>query len=193
MSRTLRIMLFSTIAVFTTPAATLAADSGSGQVAEADATASRPAPEPAPAPAASQPVATAPVAEAVTLLCTGTYYDPNIADPVARQRATQFTIKLSYAGNYMELKASEWPALQPSKENPAIVRTAKFLYDDSVVKAHFLSEGDDVRGALFSIGLAGVAGDKDTITLDRKTGNFNYPNTSGHCEKVETQETPNKF
>ena len=148
-------------------------------------------PAPAPTSAPSQPVAVVP--EAVTLLCTGTYYDPNVQDPVTRQRATQFTIKLSYAGSYMELKANEWPALQAAKENPSIVRTAKFIYDDSTVKAQFVSRGDDVRGALFSIGLAGVAGDKDTITLDRKTGNFSYPNTSGHCVKVETQEKQNKF
>ncbi len=181
MNRTPCAMLLSVIAALAAPALAHA---------EAGPTATPP-PAPAAAPAASQPVATVP--EAVTLLCNGTYYDPNVQDPVTRQRATQFTIKLSYAGSYMELKANEWPALQPAKDNPAVVRTAKFIYDDSIVKAQFVSRGDDVRGALFSIGLAGVAGDKDTITLDRKTGNFSYPNTSGHCEKVETQEKENKF
>ena len=88
---------------------------------------------------------------------------------------------------------TEHSCLALSARATEVVRTAKFIYDDSTVKAQFVSRGDDVRGALFSIGLAGVAGDKDTITLDRKTGNFSYPNTSGHCEKVETQENQNKF
>ena len=119
MNRTPCAMLLSVIAALAAPALAHA---------EAGPTATPP-PAPAAAPAASQPVATVP--EAVTLLCNGTYYDPNVQDPVTRQRATQFTIKLSYAGSYMELKANEWPALQPAKDNPAVVRTAKFIYDDS--------------------------------------------------------------
>lgn len=191
MNRTPCAMVFSVIAALGVPGAALAADADGAQLAQAGPAVTQPAQTPAQAPAPSQPLAAVP--EAVTLLCNGTYYDPNVQDPVTRQRATQFTIKLSYAGNYMELKASEWPALQASKDNPAVVRTAKFIYDDSIVKAQFLSRGDDVRGALFSIGLSGVAGDKDTVTLDRKTGNFSYPNTSGHCEKVDVQEKENKF
>jgi hypothetical protein len=155
--------------------------------------------EDTPAALAEQAQPPAPAADAgwdsVTLVCKGLYVVPNsqvAGVPTDTGQKTQFTLHLSYAGQYMDLKATEWPALQPAKDNPALVRSAKFTYDDDMVKAQFAPKGTDIRNALNSLGLSKVAGDyEEAITLNRKTGDFTYPNTSGRCEKVEVQE--NRF
>ncbi|MBI1180897.1 MAG: hypothetical protein GC201_10090 [Alphaproteobacteria bacterium] len=156
------------------------------------------------APAPAQPAATspeqapaepAPAADSIALLCKGLYVVPNsqvAGVPTDTGQKTQFTIRISYANRYMDLKAAEWPSLVPAKDNPSVVRSATFVYDDDVVKASFAPQGSDFRGALFSLGLSKMAGDyEEAIVLNRKTGDFTYPNTTGHCEKVEVKE--NKF
>ncbi len=164
------------------------------------APAAQPAAQPAPPPA-PEPDVTAPGAEAITLLCKGTYYiqntgtTPNSAPATTTTQATQFTVKLSYASQYMDLIASEWPALRAAKENPAVIRSIKFSYDDDAVRAMFVpATGAEVKGTLFNMGLSKLAGDyKEVITINRKTGDFTYPNTTGHCDKVEAKVKENKF
>ena len=148
--------------------------------------------------AGAQGVATQPLAQPPsTLLCTGTYYEngvPAAGAPATEGRATQFTLKMSYVDSYIELKASEWPGLAPLKDDPLVVRSVKFVYDDNIVKAMFPSVGNEFKGKLVSLGLGGISGDlKGVITLNRKTGDFTYPNTAGHCEIVKEEEKPNKF
>jgi hypothetical protein len=142
--------------------------------------------------APSQPVAVMPGTDVGTLICDGTYAAPASGSTPATERATQFTLQLSYSGNYMELKAGEWPSLLPWKDNPSVVRSIRFTYDDNQVTAMFPAAGSEIRGKLVSWGLSEIAGDyKEVIVLDRKTGAFTYPNTTGTCRKVEAKE--NKF
>ncbi len=155
------------------------------------------------APAAAPPAETAvaPVTDTLTLLCKGTYYfqntgaTPNTAPATQQTQDTQFSIKISYAGQYMDLIPGEWPALRVSKDNPAVVRSVSFLADDDMVKAMFApTNGQEFQGTLRNMGLGKLAGDyKEIITINRKTGDFTYPNTSGRCEKVETAVKENKF
>lgn len=195
MGRTSCVLTFSVIAALSASAAATPAD-GSYKVAQAGPTVSSPAPA-----APSQPAAAVPGAEALTLLCKGTYYfqntgaTPNSAPASPATQQTQFTIKISYAGQYMDLIASEWPALMASKENSAVVRSAKFTADDDMLRAMFApATGNEFQGTLRNIGLSKLAGDyKEIITLNRKTGDFTYPNTNGRCEKVEAAAKENKF
>jgi hypothetical protein len=145
-------------------------------------------PAPAAAPADPAPAAAAP-GEALSLVCTGVYRDPQGAAP---ERQTQFTLRLSYVDRSAQLKAAEWPALTPARDDPSVVRSVRFEYDDDTVRAMFPSGGNELRGALDSIGLTKLAGDyKGVIVLERKTGRFSYPNTSGQCEKAAAPA--NKF
>lgn len=149
-------------------------------------------PAAAAASAPSQPVTVVPGTDVGTLICDGTYSVPASDAAPATERATQFTLQLSYSGSYMELKAGEWPSLLPWKDNPSVVRSIRFTYDDNRVTAMFPAAGSQIRGKLVSWGLSEIAGDyKEVIVLDRKTGAFTYPNTTGTCKKLETKE--NKF
>jgi hypothetical protein len=199
MRRAVRFSVFAAIAAMAASACPSAAADGSYQLAQAGPTVAAPAGQPnAPAPAQSL---AAPAGETLTLLCKGTYYlqttgaTANQAPATGTTQATQFTIKLSYGAQYMDLIASEWPALRASKENPAVVRSVKFMYDDSMVRAMFEPvTGNEMKGTLRNMGLGKLAGDyKEIITVNRKTGDFTYPNTNGRCEKVEAQVKENKF
>ncbi|MEN3953401.1 hypothetical protein [Iodidimonas sp. SYSU 1G8] len=133
------------------------------------------------------PTALAEAADTIFLLCKGVYTDQGAGDGAAPiERPTQFSLRMSYAASYMELKASEWPALPPSLEDPTIIRSIEFTHDDDVVRAMFPTDRDELRGKLITMGLSKIAGGyKGVIVLERKTGRFTYPNTSGACEKVE--------
>lgn len=127
----------------------------------------------------------------VSLLCKGVYLDKTQPE-APQERQTQFGVKLSYSDRYMELNASEWPALPPSSANPLIIRSVQFSHDDATVRAMFPTDRNQVRGTLLSMGLSKIADDYEgVIAIDRATGNFTYPGTTGQCEKAKPVE--NKF
>ncbi|MGE0666211.1 MAG: hypothetical protein AB7O49_06600 [Sphingomonadales bacterium] len=180
----------SVISVLAALAAPAAAADSAGAAGQTDA-----------APAADQPLAPAPGGDVLNLLCKGTYYFQNTgavansAPATTQTQATQFSIKISYAGQYMDMVPSEWPALMVSKDNPSVVRSVKFSADDDMVRAMFApASGNELQGTLRNMGLSKLAGDyKEIITLNRKTGDFTYPNTTGRCDKVEAAVKENKF
>jgi hypothetical protein len=133
------------------------------------------------------PAALAEGPDTIVLLCKGVYVEQGTGDGAAPvERPTQFSLRMSYAAASMELRASEWPALPPSLEDPSIIRSIEFTHDDDVVRAMFPTDRDELRGKLITMGLSKIAGGyKGVIVLERKTGRFTYPNTSGACEKVE--------
>lgn len=137
--------------------------------------------------ASAAPPALAGAPDMIVLLCKGVYTDQGAGDGAAPvERPTQFSLRMSYTGSYMELKSGEWPALPPSPDNPAIIRSIEFTHDDDVVRAMFPTDRDELRGKLITMGLSKIAGGyKGVIVLERKTGRFTYPNTSGACEKVD--------
>lgn len=102
-----------------------------------------------------------------------------------------FRATLNYDRGFALLNVSEFNALIPSKEDRAIAKSVQFEATDDNVTATFKT-GQRLLKALFTLGATVLLDDnRADLSIDRKTGRFDFRGASGECRKAELTE--NRF